>query len=488
MRFNTIMGGTCGRFQYTRWLALLALVAGCARNPVTGAREFVLISESQEIAMGQDAAKQVEASIGLVDDAGLQAYVQRVGQRLAARSERPRLPWKFGVVDDPTPNAFALPGGPIYITRGLLSLMDSEAELASVLGHEIGHITARHSVSQMSRAQLAQLGLGLGMIFAPGLQGVGQAVAGGLQVLFLKYGRDDERQSDDLGFKYALAENYDVREMDDVFASLARAGELQDAGRSPLPSWLSTHPAPQERIQRINEKIAALPSIPASALVNRPQYLGEVDGMVYGANPRQGFFRGSEFLHPDLRFRMQFPEGWKTQNLPQAVVAGSPAQDAAIQLTFVQGSPADAARQFFAQQGIQQTSQVTQENVNGVSAASGMFQVQTQQGMLAGLATFLQYGNNTYQLLAYTPAARLPTYDRLFRATANSFAPLTDPQALNVRPNRISIVRLTSASTLTEFNRSSPSTIPINELALINQVSDANASLPAGTSLKRITS
>jgi predicted Zn-dependent protease len=468
-----------------RWtLALLAcLVTACARNPVTGARELTLISQSQEISMGQDAAKQVESSIGLVDDAALQAYVRNVGIKLAARSERPNLPWQFGVVDDPTPNAFALPGGPIYITRGLMSLMDSEAELASVLGHEIGHITARHAVSQLSRAQLAQLGLGIGMIVAPGLANLGQALGSGLQLLFLKYGRDDERQSDDLGFKYALAQGYDVREMDDVFASLSRAGQMEQ--KSALPSWLSTHPAPEERIQRIGEKLKTT-TIPANAVVNRAGFYERIDDMVYGADPRQGFFRNSEFLHPELKFRLQFPSGWKTQNLPQAVVAGSPNQDAIVQMTIAQGSPTEAAQKFFNQQGVEQA-QVSRESVNGLPAVSGLFQVQTQQGVIRGLAMFVQHGSNTYQLLGYSPANRFGAYEQLFRSTALSFAPLTDPQALAVKPNRIVIVRLPSAMTLTEFNRRNPSTIPINELVLINQVADANTTMPAGTSVKRVS-
>jgi predicted Zn-dependent protease len=462
---------------------LLALSTACVKNPVTGARELSLVSKSQEIAMGQEAAKQVESTIGLVDDAEMQGYVSRVGLRLATHSERPDLPWKFAVVDDPTPNAFALPGGPIYITRGLLSLMDSEAELAGVLGHEIGHITARHSVSQISRAQLAQLGLGIGMILAPQLANVGQALGSGLQLLFLKYGRDDERQSDDLGFKYALAQGYDVREMDDVFASLARAGEMEQ--KSALPSWLSTHPAPEERIQRIGEKLAAT-TIPANAAVNRPQFFAQIDDLVYGADPRQGFFRNNEFLHPDLKFRLQFPSGWKTQNLPQAVMAGSPNQDAVVQMTITQGSPSEAAQQFFNQQGVLQQ-QVSRESINGLPAVSGLFQVQSQQGVILGFAVFVQHGTNTYRLLGYSPAGRFGAYEQLFRSTALSFAPLTDPQALAVKPNRIVIMRLPTPMTLTEFNRRNPSTIPINELALINQVQDVNTTLAAGTSVKRVS-
>lgn len=463
---------------------LAVLVVGCARNPVTGSREFVLVSESQEISMGQEAAKEVEASLGLVEDAELQAYVRRIGQSLAAKSERPGIPWRFGVIDDPTPNAFALPGGPVYITRGLLTLMDSEAELASVLGHEIGHITARHSVNQISRSQLAQLGLGLGMIFVPALQNMGGLLSQGMQLLFLKYSRDHERQADDLGFKYALSDSYDVREMDDVFASLARVGELEQ--RSALPNWLATHPGPEERIERIGQKLAALPAPPPNAVVNRPQFLAQVDGIIYGANPRQGFFRGSEFLHPDLRFRLQFPAGWKTQNLPEAVVAVSPNSDAMVQLTFAQGSPTDAANAFFRQQGLT-AGQVSRETINGAPAVVGYFQAQTEQGAIAGLATFLQHNNNTYQLLAYTGANSLQAYDRTFRSLAGSFSTLTDPTALNVRPNRVSLVRLTAPTTLAQFNQRNPSVIPINELAIINQVADANATLPAGTTVKRVT-
>ena len=197
------------RLRCLTWFAFAAVVsatAGCATNPVTGQRQLSLISEGQEIEMGREGAAQVEAQIGLVDDAALQQYVQRIGKALASKSERPNLPWNFGVVNDPTPNAFALPGGFIYVTRGLLPLMQNEAELATVIGHEIGHVTAKHSVTQMSNAQLAQIGLGIGSILAPAVADrVGGLAGAGLQLLFLKYGRDDERQADELGFNYALA-------------------------------------------------------------------------------------------------------------------------------------------------------------------------------------------------------------------------------------------------------------------------------------------
>lgn len=460
-----------------------ALPGGCATNPVTGERELSLISEGQEIQMGREAAQEVSASIGLVANDALQSYVSRIGQRLAAASERPQLPWSFAVVDDPTPNAFALPGGPIFVTRGLMSLMASEAELASVLGHEIGHITARHSVSQISRAQLAQLGLGIGMILVPEAASLGNLAGAGLQLLFLRYGRNAEHQADDLGFRYALGQGYDVREMANVFRSLERAS--QSAGQSPLPSWLSTHPFPEERIERTNERVAALTQPLTNANVGKDAYLNAINRMVYGVNPRNGFFRGSLFLHPDLRFSLEFPQGWQTQNMTQAVIAGSPQQDAIIQLTIAQGAPDAAARQFAAQQGISATAP-TRESIGGLPASVLRFDAQTQQGVVRGLAVFLSHGSNTYQLLGYTPAQRYSAYDAVFRRSFGTFANLTDPQALNIQPNRIEVVRVPQAMTLAQFHQRYPSVIDIGELALINGLSGADAQIAAGTLVKRV--
>jgi predicted Zn-dependent protease len=462
--------------------AAVVLLAACSTNPVTGRREISLVSEGQEIQMGQEAAQQVEQSLGLVNDAELQAYVRRIGMELARASERPELPWRFGVIDDPTPNAFALPGGPVYITRGLMNLMNSEAELASVLGHEIGHITARHSAQMITKSQLGQIGLLAVVIAKPELAQFGDLLSTGMQLLFLKYGRDAERQADELGFKYALSENYDVSEMDDVFLALQRVGEAE--GRSGLPAWASTHPDPGERAQTVQQRVAALPAPPSPRTVGESEYLNQIKGIVYGENPREGFFRSGEFLHPDLRFRLRMPSDWKTQNTKQAVLAVSPQQDAVIQLQLAQGDPTAAARQFFSQQGIQQ-GQSSNSPINGLPAYSSYFQAQTQQGNVAGLATFVAHGGNTYQVLAYTAAAQLRAYDNTFRGVAGSFATLTDASALNVRPNVVDIVQIPSAMTLSQFNARYPSVIPIGELAIINQV-DANASMRAGTRVKRV--
>jgi predicted Zn-dependent protease len=208
---------------------------------------------------------------------------------------------------------------------------------------------------------------------------------------------------------------------------------------------------------------------------------------VYGENPRQGYFQQNLFLHPDLRFHVAFPQGWKTQNLPQAVTGASPRQDAIVQLTLAEQSRSagDAANRFFAQQGVQ-AGQGGQTTVNGLPAVVVYFQAQTQQGVVGGIVSFIEYGGHVYQILGYTPAQLAGQYEGLFRQVIGSFGPESNPEVLNVRPNRMSIVRVPQAMTLTEFNRRYPSAIPIEELAIINQVAGPTATLPAGAMVKRV--
>jgi predicted Zn-dependent protease len=465
-------------------LALAGTLAACAVNPVTGERQLALISEAQEIELGRDAAVEVRESIGLVDDPELQGYVSRIGLGLAAGSERPKLPWAFAVVDDPTPNAFALPGGFIFVTRGLMTLLDSEAELASVLGHEIGHVTARHSVSMISRQQLTSLGLGLGGVLFPDLQPVSQALGAGMQLLFLRYGRDAERQADQLGFRYARGDGYDVTEMDDVFAALARASEI--AGQSPLPNWLASHPAPADRIEAVRQLVAEAGQPTGTPRQGRTEYLEQIDDVVYGENPRNGFFRERVFYHPDLRFRLTMPAGWQTGNFARAVVAADPGGAAAIQLTLAGDvSPAQATERFFAQGGVESAGS-SRETFNGVPAVVSGFRAAADGGTLQGYVAYLQHRGTTYQLLAYAAATAFDRHQRALTDTIQSFGPVTSGDILNIQPQRIDIARVPRALTLSAFNQQQPSAVPIETLALLNQVEGPSATLSAGALVKRV--
>jgi predicted Zn-dependent protease len=463
---------------------LVAGPLGCARNPVTGKSELSLVSESQEIQMGQAGAKEVAQSIGLYNDAKVQSYVADIGKRMAAESERPNLPWEFHVVDDASVNAFAIPGGFIYVTRGLMSTINTEAELATVVGHEIAHVTNRHSVQQISKAQLAQLGLGIGSILSSDIAKFGQLAGAGLGLLFLKYSRDAENQADQGGFRYALGQNYDVREMPKVFQTLSRISETGGAGK--LPEWLATHPDPGNRIKHIEQMLDTVPLDQRKLIVDREDYLRHIQGMTFGEDPRQGYFEGNTFYHPQMRFQLKFPEPWKKQNLPQAVVAVSPAEDAIVQLALAgQASPEQAASQFLSQEGVQ-AGNASRSSINGLPATSSYFQAQTEQGQIEGLVSFISYGGQTFGLMGYTPAGKLSTYDQVFQSTIRSFSELRDGSKINVQPAKVELVKVPRQMTLEQFNSQYPSTVPIEQLAIINELEGPQSVIPAGQSVKRV--
>jgi predicted Zn-dependent protease len=466
------------------WLAVLFTLVGCSTNPATGKRQLALISEGQEVAMGREADQQIQQQLGLYPDPELQAYVSRIGRKLAADSERPDLPWTFRVVDDPVVNAFALPGGFIYVTRGLMTHLNSEAELVSVLGHEIGHVTGRHSVEQMSKAQLAQIGLIAGAIVKPELANYGDLASTGLQLLFLKYGRDDEREADDLGLRYLDREGYDPRQMAEVFETLGRVGSQQKQGR--IPNWLSTHPAPENRIARINEHVAKSGRDFSQATVAREPYLQQIDNVVFGENPREGYFVGNTFIHPELGFEIRFPSGWKASNQKQAVGGTSPNQDAVVVLTLSdRRSPQEAAQAFFSQQGVQ-AGQTLQTNLGGLPAVTRVFGVQgTQSRDLQGIAAFVEHGDKVYQILGYTVARSFDSYQNSLSDSLASFGRVRDRSALNVEPRRVDVVSLPAAMTLEEFARRFPSTVDLQTLAIINEA-DSSTRFPAGTEVKRV--
>ena len=470
------------------WLALLALTvglgaAGCAVNSATGERHLNLISESQEIEMGARADSEVVASIGLSPEAALQSYVQALGAELARTSERPALPWTFRVVDDPAVNAFALPGGFIYVTRGLMTYVTNEAELAGVIGHEIGHVTAKHAVYAMSSQQLTQMGMAAGMIVAPELQKYAPYLNAGLGLLYLKYSRDDESQADRLGFRYMVQARHDPRQMIEVFDMLDRVSEA--AGGGSLPQWLSTHPNPENRSADFQKDIDTLKLNLNSLSVNEANYLDAVDGMVFGQNPRDGFFRDRHFYQPDMEFEYEFPSGWQTANQRQAVLAASPDQDAVLQITLAQGTSRDqAATQFFGQEGMESESRQT-GSLNGLPSVSAEFRAQTEQGILQGKATFVDCRGNTYQLLGYTTEQLWAKYRDVIVSSMGSFRRLSDAKILQAQPMHMKIMTVGIPSTLGQLAELAGSPVQLETLAIINQTAE-NASFRTGDRVKMV--
>jgi len=464
--------------------ALLVSTAACAVNPATGEREFSLVSEEQEIAMGREADPQITASLGLVENEDLQEYVSDLGLRLAAVSERPDLPWSFKVVDDPIVNAFALPGGFIYVTRGILAHFASEAELAGVLGHEIGHVTARHSASQMSRQQLQQIGLGVGMILSEDVRRFGGLLGAGLQLLNLSYSRGDETQSDELGLRYISRLGYDPDAMIGVFEMLAEAGSGGEEGR--VPEWALTHPYPENREENIREQIAET-GVSTDGTVGVDEYFDRLDGMVYGEDPRQGFFEDTRFLHPELEFELVFPSGWQTVNQRTVVAAVAPSETAVMTLQVAQEvtDPVAGLRDFLSQEGMS-GGVIQEDEERGVRSARAEFQAVTEQGTLRGEVAFLRHRDLTYGLIGYADQSNWSQHASEVGSSISSFRPLTDRAALSVQPLRLEIDELSDAMSLASYHSRNPGPVDLDEIARLNR-HDPNEVLPSATRIKIVT-
>ena len=418
------------------------LAPACATNPVTGRREFSLMSEQQEIAIGQEMDVEVRREMGVYDDKALQEYVSSIGQRLAQSSERPALPWHFAVVDVPVVNAFALPGGYIYMTRGILAFLNDEAQLAGVLGHEIGHVTARHSAQQYSRATGASLGVILGSIFVPAARPFGQLAEAGLGVLFLKYGRDDELQADALGVRYTARTGWDPAGVGGMLSTLDRLDDqASDRG---VPNWLATHPAPEDRVEKVQAAIReAQTGMTARGTVDREGFLRRIDGLIHGDNPDQGVVRGSRFLHAGLRFAVDFPQGWDVSNSASQVVAKQPGASVFVLLQLVQRPTgrdvADIAQRSMQDAGFRQVDG-SRTTLNGLDAFVGVYEGSMQDlGKVGVRAAHVVHGKNVFMVAGIAPAQAFEQADRDFGPSVRSFAPLTASQAEAIRPNRIDL-------------------------------------------------
>ncbi|MFA6971187.1 MAG: M48 family metalloprotease [Gallionella sp.] len=354
---------------------ILSLLAGCAQNPVTGSNDFVMMSESQEISIGRQNDEQVKKQYKVYGSKALQDYVNGVGQRIAKQSHRSNLQYHFTVLDTPDINAFALPGGYVYITRGILAYLNSEAELAAVLGHEIGHVTARHGVRQQSAAQAANIGMTIASIFVPQINTAGGSnlanLVGG--ALLSGYGREHELEADRLGAEYLTRTAYDPQAIITVIGVLKNQ-ELQDTqlakqeGREPrrYHGVFASHPDNDTRLkQAVGE--AEKNVSPHAHFTGRREFLAATEGLVFNDNSDQGIVRYNAFYHGDLGIAVQFPKTWQVHNLPTALVAVSPQGEVQMQMKLDEspdGTPGEYARRLTSY-----GAQITTINVNGLPAA-----------------------------------------------------------------------------------------------------------------------
>jgi predicted Zn-dependent protease len=465
---------------------LLALAVACATNPVTGRREFNLMSEGQEIAISQESDPQIRMEMGVYDDPELQAYVAAIGQRIATISERPTLPWRFTVVDQPAINAFAVPGGFIYFTRGILPFLDNEAQLAGVMGHEVGHVTARHSAQQYTRSLGGQIGLTALGIFVPAARPFGDLSATALGVLFLKYGRDDELQSDSLGARYITSLGWDPGGVPGMLTTLGRLDEAQGESKG-VPNWLSTHPDPLARVDEILPIVEKLRAGRTDLATNRDAFLQRIDGIVYGDNPEQGIVRGTTFLHPPLRFRVDFPQGWEVANSPTQVVAKAPDAEVYMLLELVQ-KPQGRTLQEIALNQMQragfQLADGERTAIGGLDAFVGVYQGQMQGlGAVGVRAAHIAHGTNVYMLAGFTGTELFRQADSAFVGAIRSFRALAAAEAESIRPNRVDLYVVRQGDTWEGIAERSGGVIKPASLAIMNNAAP-NAQPSPGSRIK----
>lgn len=439
-------------------LAILLLYQ-CATNPVTGKKEFMLISEKAEISLGKNIDQGIRQEYGIYDNAQLNAYVAGLGQKLAPLSHRPNLKFHFAVLDTPVENAFAAPGGYIYITRGLLAMMNSEAELAAILGHELGHVTARHSARSMSRNILFTVGLVVASELSKTVKKIAPIASVATQLLFLKYSRKDEYQADALGVEYSSKAGYQAGEMIGFFNSIRRLSEEKGGGG--LPNFLSTHPLTPRRIERVRALTNA-PEYPTTKLaVVRTPYLRKINGLVYGNDPRQGYVEGNTFYHPTMRFYFNIPPKWKVDNTPKQVTLTAPDGKGFMMLT------AGTTTKNLNDHVTEQLKNLAKFNVinEGFSNINGMRSfykfVKTTLEDDSGAAsekdkinvryTSIKKGNNVINFLAAAPENYYSTHKSRMLNSIRSFNNLTDMKHIRRRPKRVVLRQAGKQQALSNF-------------------------------------
>jgi predicted Zn-dependent protease len=468
------------------------VIISCAINPVTGKKQIMLMSEAQEVQLGAQYDPQVMATFGEYKNDNMQAFVQSKVNEMAKISHRPNLEYHVRILDSPVVNAFAVPGGYIYLTRGILAQLNNEAELIGVIGHEMGHITARHSVSQQSKQQLGQLLLVGGMIASQKFAQYAEYAMQGMQLLFLKFSRDDERQADGLGVEYSSKIGYDAHKMADFFQVLNKMSMA--SGQGGVPTFLSTHPDPGDRYNAVNQQATRWQDSLklASWKVNTDNYYQMIDGIIYGDDPRQGYVEGNTFYHPDLKFKFTYPAGWQLENTPAQVNMAPQDGKALMVFTIASGNSLnEVARNTIEQLGL--TFQESKETtVNGMPAVITVSKQILQDESTGAqqtnmvLSSFISYSGMYYVFHGLSTEADYKTYTGLFENTMVHFSKLTDASKINVQPKKILIKKVQRAGTVADaFAYYKVPQAQMADLALLNNL-ELTDRVQAGKTIKII--
>jgi predicted Zn-dependent protease len=442
--------------RVVRLLSVLALLAGCAVNPATGRTDFVMMSERQEIDLGRSYAQEIAKQYPRYADEKLQAYVQQVGERVARTSHRSSLAYTFTVIDSPDINAFAIPGGHIYIHRGLMAYLGSEAELAAVLGHEVGHVTARHSVRQQSQSTAWGI-LGSAVAIGTGVGAAGD-VANALGSVFVSgYGRDMELEADGFGAQYLARSGYDPQAMIEVvkvlknqedFARDEAVAKGQEVAPSGYHGLFDTHPDNDTRLRQV--VAAASPLATGQGEVARDSYLKRIEGMPFGDSAEAGVRRGQRFYHVGLDFTLAVPQSWELINRPDALIVHSGDQQAFMVVSMQPLKPGSDSRSFIRERtGGRGLSSEQSFKQNGLDVTTGVL---TGEG--AKRVAVVARQNDAFLFIgAVKGRASLESADDQFMQVVRSFRPLQAQEHEQGQPWRLHLVQFKAGQSLEALSR-----------------------------------
>ena len=473
------------------FVTVLSLGApACAINPATGRPGLVLTSKEQERRVGEKEARDIERSIGLVRDAALASYVTSIGQRLLQQSSQAEAPFQFLIPDMVEPNAFALPGGYVYVSRGLLALANSEDELANVIGHEVAHVLARHSGRRATLAAPFALVTGITSLatsivspmLGDAISGLGHA-AGGL--VLSPYSRQQERQADRLGQQLAAKAGWDPQELSTFLRTLEREEALSDASARSF-DFLASHPTTPERVENTAaeaKKLVRAKIAPIAA--NRNDFLARLDGLLIGPNPAEGVFIGNRFLQPELGFSFQPPPGWKTRNDRHLVAALEPKKRAlsVLQAAAEGDDPVAVARASAEELGFDPDRDVHARRISDIPAAHVKTSVATSEGPLTLSITWIAYGGRVYQVLGASPPEHFDAYETTFLSVARSFRPLRGDERGSIEETRLRIREARAGETLADLVQRTGATWSAEEAAVANGI-DSSTGLQQGQRIK----
>ena len=458
-------------------------VAGCSTNPVTGQHDITFVSEKGEIEEGRRAHEQVIRAYGVYEDQALQDYINGIGQRLAKLSHRPELEFHFTVIDSDEINAFALPGGYIYVTRGILAYLNSEAEIAGVIGHEIGHVTARHSVKQQSQSAITNI-LGMGAAIMTGSGAVADLAGIGGEALLRGYGRDMELQADGLGAEYIARAGYNPQAMIWVVGTLKNQETFErdrakSEGREPniYHGVFATHPDNDTRLQQaIVASGKAGATLNEGGVVNRDEYLNRIDGLPFGSSRQQGMIRDNRFYHADLGLTLAFPRGWNVQNGREQLVAMPRGKDSIIVMQTDQLKDKETPQDFL-RRTLKGRSMERGEILNldgGVQGYSAVVpNANTPFGSVPLRVGAIAMGKSVYVFLAASRSSEggTPASDRVFISVMETFRKMRSAEFPLAEPFRIKIQRAQEGTRIADVAKTAPSIeyVP-QQLRLINDL------------------